>query len=89
MAVTKEQKKTKRNLLVEKIRACIDKLESETNQPTKQEILEMLAEIMTLAKSQSEVVRLAECVTMYRLNDDNDSYFKGLLRKQLYRLYVS
>ncbi|MBR2909825.1 MAG: hypothetical protein IKC11_05770 [Clostridia bacterium] len=50
--------------------------------------VDFLNEIEVIAKQQAEVLRLADLVTLYKLSDEKDSYFKSLLSKQLYKIYV-
>ena len=89
MAISREDKKTKTNMLVSKIKSFNTQISNPSTPLTRTMVQDFVKEILALAKSQCEVVRLSECVTMYRLSDDKDSYFKGLLRKELYKFYAS
>ena len=88
IAVTKEQKKSKQSLLVNKIKDFKNQISQPDANASQEMYVDFLNEIEVIAKQQAEVLRLAALVTLYKLSDEKDSYFKSLLSKQLYKIYV-
>ena len=87
MLPSKEEKKLKRSVLVDKIK---DLKNTILTQPINQtEIINTIDEILVLAKSQKEVLRLSDDIA-FRVNLSNavlDDY-KRWLRRELYKIYV-
>jgi len=85
-SISKEQKQKKISVLLDEIKSFETEISNQPNIP--KNVLTFLERIKDIAKSQREVLRLSEMVTMYRLSDEKDLYFKSLLRKELYKIYV-
>lgn len=85
--VTKEIKKAKRSLIVEKLNALKELILTQPDNLT--EIQFILDEILALAKHQKEVLRLSDDILILRNKISNtqlDKYFSWL-GTELYKIY--
>ena len=89
MAVTKEQIKAKQKLLFTEV----ENLEQQINQSVKDEqvkndLLFSVAQIKDIALSYAEVLRLADVLWKITKDSEKDLFFKTLLKKNLYKIYL-
>lgn len=89
MAVTKEQIKAKQKLLFTEA----ENLEQKINQLVKDEqvkndLLFSVAQIKDIALSYAEVLRLADVIWKITKDSEKDLFFKTLLKKNLYKIYL-
>lgn len=86
----KEQYALKRKELVLKIESVENKInQSNIDEQVKSDLLFSVAEIKELASLFTEVVRLADVVYKITKNEEKDIYFKTILKKALFRIYLS
>ena len=79
----KEKKKQFFNVtadIVGELKTKIDKL---SNSLVKQDIFKTIDDLTLKIKSQNEILRLADLVSTYRLNEESDARFKSLIRKEI------
>lgn len=79
----KEKKKQFFNVtadIVGELKAKVDKL---PNSLEKQDIFKTIDDLTLKIKSQNEILRLADLVSTYRLNEESDARFKSLIRKEI------
>ena len=88
MALTKEQKKIKQNKLLQQLSALQDHLQALPESNERTEALSLCASMKLQCKAYSEILRLSESIVRYKLNEDQDYFFKGILSKELYKIYV-
>lgn len=90
MAVTKETKKTKQSLILSEIKDFEAEI---ANQPGTEvpltQLNSFLARLKELAKLQAKALSLAEVVINCTASNDKDEYFKSLLQRHLFKIYVS
>lgn len=85
----KEQQALKRKELVKKIESLESSIkQSDITEQVKNDLLFSVAEIKELAMLFSETVRLADVVYKITKSDEKDNYFKNLLKKALFRIYL-
>lgn len=89
MAISKEQIKAKQKLLFTEA----ENLEQKINQLVKDEqvkndLLFSVAQIKDIALSYSEVLRLADVIWKITKDSEKDLFFKTLLKKNLYKIYL-
>lgn len=89
MAVSKETKKSKQNVLLKQLTDLQEHLQALPESERKTETLKLCASMKNQCKAYSEVLRLSESVVNYKLNEEQDYFFKGLMRKELYKIYIT
>ena len=57
--------------------------------PAVEQCLVVLQQMIVCSHATAESLRLAEMVTSYRLSEKEDTFFKQILRKELFKLYVT
>ena len=89
MTISKEIKKTKQNKLLEQLTVLQEHLQALPESNIRTEALNQCANMKTQCKAYSEVLRLSENVINYKLSEEQDYFFKGLIRKELYKIYIT
>ncbi len=89
MALSKEQRKKSQNKLLEQLTVLQEHLQALPESNIRTEALKQCASMNTQCKAYSEVLRLSESIVNYKLNEEQDYFFKGLLRKELYKIYIT
>lgn len=89
MAVTKEQIKAKQKLLFTEAENLEQKInQSVKDEQVKNDLLFSVAQIKDIALSYSEVLRLADVIWKITKDSEKDLFFKTLLKKNLYKIYL-
>lgn len=90
MAISKEEKKKKQSIISEKIKDFKSQISDQPDTFINRAIVnQFLDEILALAKQQAKVLSLAEVVINCTPSNETDSYFKSLLQRNLYKIYIS
>lgn len=89
MALSKETKKTAQNKLLQQLTVLQEHLQALPESNMRTEALKQCANMKTQCKAYAEVLRLSESVVSYKLNEEQDYFFKGLMKKELYKIYVT
>lgn len=89
MAVTKEQIKAKQKLLFTEAENLEQKInELVKDEQVKNDLLFSVAVIKDIALSYAEVLRLADVIWKITKDSEKDLFFKTLLKKNLYKIYL-
>ena len=89
MAVTKEQIKAKQKLLFTEAENLEQKInQSVKDEQVKNDLLFSVAQIKDIALSYAEVLRLADVIWKITKDSEKDLFFKTLLKKNLYKIYL-
>ena len=89
MAISKEQIKAKQKLLFTEVENLEQKInQSVKDEQVKNDLLFSVAQIKDIALSYSEVLRLADVIWKITKDSEKDLFFKTLLKKNLYKIYL-
>ena len=89
MVPSKDAKKKAQNKLLEQLTVLQEHLQALPESNIRTEALKQCVNMKKQCKAYAEVVRLSESIVSYNLNEDQDYFFKGLLKKELYKIYVT
>ena len=89
MAISKEQIKAKQKLLFTEVENLEQKInQSVKDEQVKNDLLFSVAVIKDIALSYAEVLRLADVIWKITKDSEKDLFFKTLLKKNLYKIYL-